>query len=630
MRSSVTTDVRSSTTMRAMGGMGAIALAAGLAACGGTTNESTADGGSGVQESAENPTQSEAAGFLAEYESAFQELYYESSLASWAMNTRIVDGDTSNAARYQQAREAQAAFEGSVENIERIRDLLERRDQLRPLQTAQLAAMAYRAAQYPGTVPGLVSERIAAEAAQVEALYGFEFTLDGTPITPNEIDERLREEENLGRRRAVWEASKEVGPALKDGIVRLRDLRNQTVQALGYPDYFTYQVSEYGMRTEEMLELNDTFIQQLRPLYRELHTWVRYEVAKRYGEPVPEIIPAHWLPNRWAQDWSALVSVEGLDPGPALAEKPPGWIVEQGESFYLSLGFEELPDSFWELSSLYPLAPDADYKKNTHASAWHLDRANDIRSLMSVESNPEWWETTLHELGHIYYYVTYSTPEVPLLLRRGANRGYHEAIGSLMGLASVQRPFLLGRGLVSPDAEVDAMQQLLKEALNYVAYMPFAAGTMTRFEHALYVEDLPPDQFNAKWWDLVRKYQGVAPPEPRGEEHADPLTKTHINNDAAQYYDYAISYALLFQMHDHIARNILKQDPHDADYWGSMEAGDFLREVMAPGASRPWREVLRETTGRDLDATAMVEYFQPLYDWLAEQNAGREHTLPDV
>jgi len=226
--------------------------------------------------------------------------------------------------------------------------------------------------------------------------------------------------------------------------------------------------------------------------------------------------------------------------------------------------------------------------------------------------------------------VTYSTPEVPLLLRRGANRGYHEAIGSLMGLASVQRPFLLGRGLVSPDAEVDAMQQLLKEALNYVAYMPFAAGTMTRFEHALYVEDLPPDQFNAKWWDLVRKYQGVAPPEPRGEEHADPLTKTHINNDAAQYYDYAISYALLFQMHDHIARNILKQDPHDADYWGSMEAGDFLREVMAPGASRPWREVLRETTGRDLDATAMVEYFQPLYDWLVEQNAGREHTLPDV
>jgi peptidyl-dipeptidase A len=578
----------------------------------------------------ESEVRRDAAEFLAEYERAFQARYYESSLASWAMNTRIVDGDTTNAARYRAAREAQATFEGSVENIERIREFLVRRDQLEPLQTAQFAAMAYRAAQYPGTVPELVSERIAAEAEQVERLYGFEFTLEGEPITPNEIDERLREETDLNRRRAVWEASKDVGPALKDGIVRLRDLRNQTVQALGYPDYFTYQVSEYGMRTEEMLELNDTFIQQLRPLYRELHTWVRHELADRYGEPVPDLIPAHWLPNRWAQDWSALVAVEGLDPGPALAGKPAEWIVQQGEQFYLSLGFGELPQVFWESSSLYPLPEGTDYKKNTHASAWHLDRDTDIRSLMSVEPNPEWWETTLHELGHIYYYLTYSTPDVPLLLRRGANRGYHEAIGYLMGLASVQRPFLVGRGLVASDADVDRMQQLLNEALNYVAYMPFAAGTMTGFEHALYVEDLPPDEFNRKWWDLVRRYQGVAPPGPRGEEHADALTKTHINDDAAQYYDYAISYALLFQMHDHIARNILKQDPHDADYWGSVETGDFLRGIMAPGSSRPWQEVLRETTGRELDAQAMVEYFQPLYDWLVEQNTGREQTLPDL
>jgi peptidyl-dipeptidase A len=610
--------------MRSVVAIGILSLTVALGACG------TGNGTPARTLEQENDVQREAAEFLAEYERAFQEHYYESSLASWAMNTRIVDGDTTNAGRYRAAREAQAAFEGSVENIERIREFLVQRDELEPIQTAQLAAMAYRAAQYPGTVPELVSDRIAAEADQVERLYGYEFTLDGEPITPNEIDELLREETDMGRRRAVWEASKAVGPALEEGIVRLRELRNQTVQALGYPDYFTYQVSEYGMRTEEMLQLNDTFIQQLRPLYRELHTWVRYELAERYGEPVPDLIPAHWLPNRWAQDWSALVSVEGLDPGPALAEKPAEWIVQQGEQFYLSLGFEELPQLFWEGSSLYPLPPGTEYKKNTHASAWHLDRDEDIRSLMSVEPNSEWWETTLHELGHIYYYQTYSTPEVPLLLRRGANRGYHEAIGYLMGLASVQRPFLVGRGLVPPDAEVDRTQQLLNEALNYVAYMPFAAGTMTRFEHALYVEELPPDQFNAKWWDLVERYQGVAPPEPRGEEYADALTKTHINDDAAQYYDYAISYALLFQMHDHIARNILKQDPHEADYWGSSETGDFLRGIMAPGSSRPWHEVLQETTGRELDAQAMVEYFQPLYDWLVEQNAGREHTLPDV
>jgi peptidyl-dipeptidase A len=157
--------------------------------------------------------------------------------------------------------------------------------------------------------------------------------------------------------------------------------------------------------------------------------------------------------------------------------------------------------------------------------------------------------------------------------------------------------------------------------------MPFSAGTMTRFEHALYAENLPPDQWNRRWWELAQRYQGVVPPAPRDERWADGLTKTHINDDPAQYYDYAIANALLFQLHDHIARDILHEDPHDTDYFGNRAVGDFLRALMAPGASRPWRDVLRETTGRTLDARAMVDYFQPLLEWLKEQNKGRKYTL---
>ncbi len=313
----------------------------------------------------------------------------------------------------------------------------------------------------------------------------------------------------------------------------------------------------------------------------------------------------------------------------ALRERSAEWVVRQAEGFYLSLGFDSLPATFWERSSLYPLPPDAPYKKNTHASAWHLDLDTDVRSLMSVEPNPYWYETAHHELGHVYYYMSYSQPEVPLVLRRGANRAYHEAIGSLLGLASLQRRFLAHGGLVPEDARADARAQLLQEALHYVVFIPFSAGTMTRFEHALYAEELAPDRLNAKWWELVRRYQGVVPPGPRGEEYADGLTKTHINDDPGQYYDYALSFALLFQLHDHIARSLLEQDPHDTDYYGSRAAGDFLRRLMAPGASRPWRLVLKETTGRELDARAMVEYFQPLYEWLREENRGRKHTLPE-
>src|SRR5918994_936541 len=568
--------------------------------------------------------------YLVSYAREYQRLSYASAQAEWASNTRIVEGDSTNAVRTRQANEALARFVGSTENIEKIQRFLSKRDQLTPLQVRELEVMLYLAAEKPQTAADVVSRRIAAEAAQTETLYGYQFRLKGKPVTPNDIDQALRTSKRLPDRLALWEASKAVGPKLKPGLLKLRDLRNQVVGTLGYPDYFTYQVSEYGMSTDEMMQLTNRLMRDLRPLYRELHTWARYELAKRYGAPVPDQLPAHWLPNRWGQDWSALVEVKGLDVDAALAERSPEWIVRQGEGFYRSLGFDSLPASFWSKSSLYPLPPNAPYKKNTHASAWHLDLDRDVRSLMSVEPNREWYETVHHELGHVYYYMSYSRPDVPLVLRQGANRAYHEGIGSMMGLASLQRRFLIGRKLVATNAQVDSVAQLLQEALAYVVFIPFAAGTMTRFEHALYAEPLPAERFNGKWWELTRKYQGIVPPGPRDERWSDALTKTHINDDPAQYYDYALSYAVLFQLHDHVARKILKQDPHDTDYYGNREVGDFLKRLMEPGATRPWRDVLRETTGRELDGKAMVAYFEPLYLWLQEQNRGRKATLPEL
>jgi peptidyl-dipeptidase A len=174
------------------------------------------------------------------------------------------------------------------------------------------------------------------------------------------------------------------------------------------------------------------------------------------------------------------------------------------------------------------------------------------------------------------------------------------------------------------------MQTLLKEALNYVVFIPWSAGVMTEYEYALYSKQLPPDQLNKEWWDLVRKYQGIVPPTPRGEEFCDAASKTHITDDAAQYYDYAISYVLLFQFHDHIARNILKQDPHATNYFGNKDVGDFIAKIMRPGASGDWRKMLRDTTGEDMSARAMLAYFQPLMDYLKEANKDRKATLEDL
>jgi peptidyl-dipeptidase A len=170
----------------------------------------------------------------------------------------------------------------------------------------------------------------------------------------------------------------------------------------------------------------------------------------------------------------------------------------------------------------------------------------------------------------------------------------------------------------------------LRDALASVAFIPFAACTMPEFERALYVDDLPETQWNAKWWDLAAKCQGIVPPSPRGEEFADALTKTHINDDPAQYYDYALSYFLLYQLHDHIAKEILHQDPRATNYYGNKDVGAYLKSILELGGTRDWRELTREKTGKDLSAEPMVEYFQPLMEWLKEQNKGRTYTLPEL
>lgn len=567
--------------------------------------------------------------YIDQYSAAYKDLSTVANEAQWQSNIKIVDGDSTNAKASNKAQQQMAEFTGSVENIDLVQKYLARKDELTELQVKQLKSILYKAAFNPQSIKDVVKERIEAETKQIEKLFGFDYKIDGKSVSTNDIDERLSTEKNMAARQRTWEASKEVGKGLKDGLVNLRELRNKTVQGLGYKDFFEYQVADYGMTTTEMIDMLKKFNTELYPLYRELHTYARYELAKKFGvKETPDLIPAHWLPNRWGQDWSSLVDVKGINLDSALHTKDAEWIVKQGERFYMSLGFPALPQTFWEKSDLYPLPKGATYKKNNHASAWHMDTDKDVRSLMSVVPNSEWYETASHELGHIYYYISYSNPDVPVLLREGANRAYHEALGSMMGMAAMQKPFLENLNIIPKGTKSDEMKTLLKEALNFVVFIPFSTGTMSMFEHELYSNNLPANEFNKRWWELAAKYQGIAPPAVRGEEYCDAATKTHINDDAAQYYDYALSYILLFQVHDHIAKEILHQDPHSTNYYDNKEVGKFIGDIMKYGASKDWRAVLKEKTGSELSAKAMLDYFAPLMDYLKKENNGRKYTLP--
>lgn len=569
---------------------------------------------------ASTPVQERADRFLALVNAGYQALYRVQQEAQWAADTDVTPAHDAAA---EAAGQAYAAFNGNLVLIQEARALLEHRAELNELTVRQLDQALLNAAEGPMTNPDLVAARIAAETHQASVLNSFEFTLRGKPITANQIDDLLQNSANLAERRAVWEASKEDGPVLKAGLVKLQPLRNGVAQELGHHDYFALQMAAYGITTDEMVRLNEQFMAVLRPLYLQLHTWVKYELAEKYHQPVPRLIPAHWLNNRWSQEWPGLVPVANLDP--YFEGKTPEWVARTAEAYYDSLGLEPLPASFWTKSDLYPVPPGDPRKKNTHASCWHLDLEHDIRSLESIEPNMQWFQTAHHEFGHGHYFMCYARPGVPPLLRNSANPGFHEGMAELGALASSQLPYLQQIGVLPPDFKADETAFLLNDALtNTVPFIYFASGTMTHWEADVYARNLPPDQWNARWWQYVREFQGVEPPEPRGEEWCDAATKTHINDTPCYYPNYAFATVLKFQLHAYIAKHILHQPPQHCNYAGNKEVGAFLQRIMEKGETEDWRQVLRDATGEELSTGAMVEYYAPLLAWLREQNKGRE------
>jgi peptidyl-dipeptidase A len=581
------------------------------------------------RKSSASAAEKEAQAFLATVTSLLGPVAVSANLADW---TSLIDVTPEHTGQRTGADKALAALAGSKLIIEKTKAFLKNRRLLDEQTARQLEKLLLAAAEDPGTIPEVVAKRVEAEAHQANILDGYTFCASppgkggacGHPITANQIDDILRKSRDLPERLRIWTASKEIGRPLKPGLVELIKLRNQVAREMGYRSYFALQVADYGMTVDEMMKLLDDALETTRPLYDGLHCFARYELAARFKRPPPRQIPAHWLGNRWAQSWPGLIESANLDPlfKGATAES----MVKGAENFYVSLGFPRLPSTFWERSDLYPVPAGLARKKNTHASAWDIDRSGDVRSLMSVEPNAEWFGTAHHELGHIYYFLSYDRPEVPWLLRDGANRAFHEAVGELAKLASEETPYLVKVGVMPEGKRPDATAWLLQSALDSIVFLPWSAGTMSHFEHDLYEDELPPDQWQQRWWDDVALFQGVVPPNGRGGDLCDACTKTHINDDPAQYYDYALATMIKFQLHDHICSKILKQDVRACDYSGNKDVGAFLKGILSLGATRDWRAVIKEATGEPISPRAMMAFYQPLLDVLAKRNEGRDCT----
>lgn len=580
--------------------------------------------------------------YLARYEAAYQRLFVAWQSARFGAATHIVPGDVATRTNLLASEQLLRAFTGSVENVELSRAYLERKKELSVLERRELERIAWIAAGSSQIVADLVEKRIAADAETSDTFHGFAYRIDDKAVDLREIDRVLREDPDLAHRRAAWDASKEVGTQLRAPLVRLRWLRNEIVRALGYRDFLSWRAAESGLSSGDTMRRLDGVVHDLRPLQIELHTWLRHELARKYGQPVPDLIPAHWLPSRFGEDASAAAGVRGFDLDGALASisgDAPRAVVELAQRTYASLGFDPLPPTFWERSSLAPLAPDAGFKKSERPTAWHIDLERDVRASMSAGADEPSYRAAHRVLGAIEYDLVSSNPSVPYTLRGGASRAFPDAIGMLVSFAAEEPRFLSSAGIdVAARSEPgaaegdatdvpQAMQLLLRQALQYALVVPWSAGTMGHFESEIYRDELPAEKWNARYWELAARYQGIAPPSPRDERWCDAAAAPDLVDHPGDAYEQAFACVLAFELHDHIARKILYQEPHDTDYYGRRDIGNYLKSIMRFGATVDWRAKLREKTGYDLTAKAMVDYFEPLRKWLVEQNKGRKATL---
>ncbi len=424
----------------------------------------------------------------------------------------------------------------------------------------------------------------------------------------------------------AWVGWRTISPPMREDYQRFAELGNKGAQELGFPDLGTMWRSNYDMVPDAFRAELDRLWGQVRPLYEPLHCYVRHKLNETYGDavaPASGPIPAHLLGNMWAQTWAnvyPLVAPESGDAGFDLTELLEAKGVDEiemvryGERFFTSLGFEPLPETFWERSLF---TQPADRNVVCHASAWDIDQVDDVRIKMCIKIDAEDFSTIHHELGHNFYQRAYSTQ--PFLFRESANDGFHEGVGDTVAL-SVTPEYLVEIGLLdeAPDASSD-LGVLLRMALDKVAFLPFGL-LVDQWRWGVFSGEIGPESYNEAWWRLREKYQGVKAPVARDEDDFDPGAKYHVPANTP-YTRYFLAHILQFQFQRALCETAGFEGPlHRCSIYGNREAGQRLIDMLEMGASRPWPEALEAVTGQtEMDATAIVDYFAPLQGWLEEQ-----------
>ncbi len=482
----------------------------------------------------------------------------------------------------------------------------------------------------PAPLDPAKNAELAKISSELNGLYGkgkYCFA-SGECMTQTELSALMAESKDPQLLLEAWTGWREIAKPMRPLFQREIELANEGARDLGFSDLSELWRSQYDMKPQEFSDELDRLWGEIKPLYDSLHCYVRGELNEQYGDEVaPKTgpIPAHLLGNMWAQQWGTIynsVAPKDADPGFDVTDllAKHGYdetkMVKQAESFFTSLGFDALPETFWS-RSLFVQPKDRDVV--CHASAWDLDSQDDIRIKMCIQKTAEDFTVIHHELGHNFYQRAYK--EQPYLFQGSANDGFHEAIGDTIAL-SITPKYLQQIGLLDtvPDASKD-IGLLLQQALNKIAFMPFGL-MIDQWRWQVFNGQIKPENYNQAWWDLREKYQGVKAPVERTEADFDPGAKYHVPGNVP-YTRYFLAHVLQFQFHKALCDIAGDTGPvHRCSIYGNKEAGAKLNQMLEMGASKPWPEALEVVTGtKQMDAKAVLDYFAPLQTWLNEQNS---------
>ncbi|QOW21508.1 M2 family metallopeptidase [Novilysobacter avium] len=604
------------------------------------------------------PANETADQFIARVNSEWKAMQPELTKPQWLSNTYINDDTEFLAAksneRYlsqlNQWIEQAKGFEGQQMTPETARAI-----QLLKLSTSMPAP----------SDPARLAE-LAGIASKMEGAYGSGEYCKGEGDARScrqlgELEDVLRTSRDYNDQLDAWRGWHTIAQPMRKDYVRFVELVNEGAGDMGFADAGEMWRSGYDMSPVELAAETDRLWGQVKPLYEQLHCYARTRLDAKYGKDKGEVaggmLPAHLMGNMWQQDWGNLWDVlvpyenagsmditgalearydeihrqklaqNGADRSPAhlaqleveARDASARQMTKRAEDFYLSLGMAKLPDSYWQRTQF--IKP-RDRNVVCHASAWDMDMKGDVRTKMCIKPNEEEFTTIYHELGHVYYYMAYN--DQPPLFQTGAHDGFHESIGDTIVLAMTPK-YLESIGLASAQqqSEEALVNAQMRMALAKVAFLPFGL-MIDRWRWGVFDGSIQPDQYNKAWWDLKAKYQGVAPVEARGEEFFDPGAKYHVPGNTP-YTRYFLSHVLQFQFYKSLCEAAGHTGPlNECSFYGNKAAGEKLQAMLAKGASQPWQQTMKELTGGEsMDASAVLEYFAPLQEWLQQQNEGQ-------